>query len=244
MTATPVGSAGRAQPGSRTAVVTGGASGIGRAVVAELSARGWAVGSLDLQPASVADHSVQVDVTDAAAVADAVREVEDRLGPLGAAVNVAGYYEMLPVADITVDKWQRMLRVHLGGTANLARATLPTMLRQGEGSFVAIASELAVGGGAEDAHYAAAKGAILGLVRSLAAEVAPQGVRVNAVAPGPTDTPLIGPDSPWRAPDYLATLPLRRLVTPEEVALCVAFLVEEGTFCVGEVLNVNAGAVI
>jgi NAD(P)-dependent dehydrogenase (short-subunit alcohol dehydrogenase family) len=212
--------------------------------VAELSARGWAVASLDLQPASVADHSVQVDVTDAAAVADAVREVEDRLGPLGAAVNVAGYYEMLPVADITVDKWQRMLRVHLGGTANLARATLPTMLRQGEGSFVAIASELAVGGGAEDAHYAAAKGAILGLVRSLAAEVAPQGVRVNAVAPGPTDTPLIGPDSPWRAPDYLATLPLRRLVTPEEVALCVAFLVEEGTFCVGEVLNVNAGAVI
>jgi NAD(P)-dependent dehydrogenase (short-subunit alcohol dehydrogenase family) len=212
--------------------------------VAELSARGWAVASLDLQPASVADHSVQVDVTDAAAVADAVREVEDRLGPLGAAVNVAGYYEMLPVADITVDKWQRMLRVHLGGTANLARATLPTMLRQGEGSFVAIASELAVGGGAEDAHYAAAKGAILGLVRSLAAEVAPQGVRVNAVAPGPTDTPLIGPDSPWRAPDYLATLPLRRLVTPEEVALCVAFLAEEGTFCVGEVLNVNAGAVI
>jgi len=243
VTATRVGSAG-AQPGSRTAVVTGGASGIGRAVVAELSARGWAVASLDLQPASVADHSVQVDVTDAAAVADAVREVEDRLGPLGAAVNVAGYYEMLPVADITVDKWQRMLRVHLGGTANLARATLPTMLRQGEGSFVAIASELAVGGGAEDAHYAAAKGAILGLVRSLAAEVAPQGVRVNAVAPGPTDTPLIGPDSPWRAPDYLATLPLRRLVTPEEVALCVAFLVEEGTFCVGEVLNVNAGAVI
>jgi 2-hydroxycyclohexanecarboxyl-CoA dehydrogenase len=243
VTATRVGSAG-AQPGSRTAVVTGGASGIGRAVVAELSARGWAVASLDLQPASVADHSVQVDVTDAAAVADAVREVEDRLGPLGAAVNVAGYYEMLPVADITVDKWQRMLRVHLGGTANLARATLPTMLRQGEGSFVAIASELAVGGGAEDAHYAAAKGAILGLVRSLAAEVAHQGVRVNAVAPGPTDTPLIGPDSPWRAPDYLATLPLRRLVTPAEVALCVAFLAEEGTFCVGEVLNVNAGAVI
>ena len=244
MTATPAGSAGRAESGSRTVVVTGGASGIGRAVVAELRARGWAVASLDLQPASVADHNVQVDVTDAAAVADAVRGVEDRLGPLRAAVNVAGYYEMLPVADITADKWQRMLRVHVGGTANLARATLPTMLRHGDGSFVAIASELAVGGGAEDAHYAAAKGAILGLVRSLAAEVAPQGVRVNAVAPGPTDTPLIGPHSPWRAPDYLATLPLRRLVTPEEVALCVAFLVDEGTFCVGEVLNVNAGAVI
>ena len=210
----------------------------------ELASRGWAVGSLDLQPATVADHNVQVDVTDPDAVVDAVGEVEDQLGPVTAAVNVAGYYEMLPVSDITADQWKRMLRVHLAGTANLARATLPTMLRQGEGSFVAIASELAVGGGAEDAHYAAAKGAILGLVRSLAAEVAAQGVRVNAVAPGPTDTPLIGPDSPWRAPDYLATLPLRRLVTPEEVALCVAFLLDEGTFCVGDVLNVNAGAVI
>jgi NAD(P)-dependent dehydrogenase (short-subunit alcohol dehydrogenase family) len=151
---------------------------------------------------------------------------------------------MLPVSDITADQWRRMLAVHLGGTANLARATLPSMLGEGDGAFVAITSELAVGGGAEDAHYAAAKGAILGLVRSLAAEVAPRGVRVNAVAPGPTDTPLIGPDSPWRAPEYLATLPLRRLVTPEEVALCVAFLLDEGTFCVGEVLNVNAGAVI
>ena len=77
-----------------------------------------------------------------------------------------------------------------------------------------------------------------------AAEVAPAGVRVNAVAPGPTDTPLLPDDSPWRAPDYLATLPLRRLVHPDEVARCVAFLVDEGTFCVGEVLNPNAGAVI
>jgi NAD(P)-dependent dehydrogenase (short-subunit alcohol dehydrogenase family) len=229
---------------ARVAVVTGGASGIGRALVTELTGRGWAVASLDLQDAPFAAHSVQVDVTDTAAVAAAVRDVETRLGPVGACVSVAGFYEMLPVSDIGVERWNRMLRVHVGGLVNLLRATLPTMLERGSGSVVAVASELAVGGGAEDAHYAAAKGAILGLVRSLAPEVAPRGVRVNAVAPGPTDTPLIGPDSPWRAPDYLATLPLRRLVTPEEVALCAAFLVDEGTFCVGEVLNPNAGAVI
>jgi NAD(P)-dependent dehydrogenase (short-subunit alcohol dehydrogenase family) len=74
--------------------------------------------------------------------------------------------------------------------------------------------------------------------------VAGHGVRVNAVAPGPTDTPMNPPDSPWRAPEYLNTLPLRRLATAEEVALCIAFLADEGTFCVGEVLNPNAGAVI
>lgn len=228
----------------RTAVVTGGASGIGQAVISELASRGWATASLDLQPASVGDLSLQVDVTDADAMARAVREVAQQLGPVTGAVSVAGHYEMLPVSDISTEKWHRMLRVHLGGASNLARAVLPGMLDRNDGSLVAIASELAIGGGAEDAHYAAAKGAVLGLVRSLAAEVAPRGVRVNAVAPGPTDTPLIGPDSPWRAPAYLATLPIRRLGSPQEVALCVAFLLDEGTFCVGEVLNPNAGAVI
>jgi len=230
--------------GPGVAVVTGGASGIGRSVVEELTGRGWTVASLDLQAAPAAAHSAQVDVTDTVAMAQAVREVEERLGPVGACVSVAGHYEMLPVAQISPEQWHRMLRVHVAGLVNLTRATLPGMLERRSGSVVAIASELAVGGGAEDAHYAAAKGAVLGLVRSLAAEVAPRGVRVNAVAPGPTDTPLIGADSPWRAPAYLDTLPLRRLGTPEEVALCVAFLVEAGTFCVGEILNPNAGAVI
>jgi 2-hydroxycyclohexanecarboxyl-CoA dehydrogenase len=222
------------------AVVTGAASGIGAAVAAELRGRGWRVAGLDLAEVSGCDFSARVDMSDAAAVAAAVAD----FGPVQAAVSVAGYYEMLPIEQIGPERWQRMLGVHLGGLANLTRATLPGMLERRSGQIVAIASELAVGGGAEDAHYAAAKGAILGLVRSLAAEVAPSGVRVNAVAPGPTDTPLLAPDSPWRAPDYLATLPVRRLTSPEEVALCVAWLLDEGTFAVGEVLNPNSGAVI
>ncbi|SER33042.1 SDR family NAD(P)-dependent oxidoreductase [Microlunatus flavus] len=230
------------QPG--VAVVTGAASGIGAAVAAELRERGWRVAGLDLTASGAVDLALEVDVRDGAAMAEAVDRAGRELGDVTAAVSVAGHYAMAPLAEITTEQWQRMLRVHLGGFTNLARAVLPGLLARRSGSVVAIASELAIGGGDEDAHYAAAKGAVLGAVRSLAAEAAPRGVRVNAVAPGPTDTPLLAPDSPWRDRDYLDTLPLRRLGSPQEVALCVAWLLEEGTFCVGEVLNPNAGAVI
>ncbi|MCV7064199.1 SDR family NAD(P)-dependent oxidoreductase [Mycolicibacterium vaccae] len=224
------------------ALVTGGASGIGAAVVEALTARGYTVGCLDLHPGA-AENSVAADVSDAAAVREAVNQLREKLGPISAVVTSAGYYEMTPVSEISTDAWQRMLRVHVGGLANVARATLPDLVATG-GSLVAVASELAVGGGDEDAHYAAAKGAIIGLVRSLAVETASSGVRVNAVAPGPTDTPLLAPDSPWRASEYLQTLPLRRLTTPAEVARCVEFLICDATFSTGDVVNVNSGAVI
>ncbi len=227
----------------RVVVVSGAASGIGAAVAEALSERGWRVAGLDLRPSTWAASHV-VDVSDAAGVTAAVAEVERELGPVEASVSAAGHYAIVPVAQISLEQWQRMLRVHLGGALNLARAVLPGMLARGGGSIVAVTSELAIGGGDGDAHYAAAKGAVIGLVRSLAAEVAGRGVRVNAVAPGPTDTPMLAADSPWRDPEYLDTLPLRRLVSPEEIALAVAFLAEEATYMTGEIVSPNAGAVI
>lgn len=228
----------------KVAVVTGAASGIGAAVAAELASRDWAVASLDLAAAPACAWSGIVDMRDAAAVSHAISVIEQELGPVEAAVSVAGYYEMLAITDITREQWDRMLAVHLGGLANLSRAVLPGMVARGSGSVVAITSELAIGGGADDSHYAAAKGAIIGVVKSLSVEMAAHGIRVNAVAPGPTDTPLLAPDSPWRAPEYLATLPIGRLGSPEEVALCVGWLIDEDTFCAGEILHPNAGAVI
>ncbi len=226
------------------ALVTGAASGIGAACAALFRERGWRTAGLDLRTSDT-DVPVQADVSDAAAVAAAIAQVQEQLGRIDFVVTAAGYYEEgIDVVDITRHQWDRMLAVIVGGTVNVARAVLPGMLERQSGGIVAISSELALGGSATDLHYVAAKGAVLGFIKSLALEVARSGVRVNAVAPGPTDTPLLLADSIWREPEYLATLPLGRLVTPQEIAGAVFYLASEGSQYCGEVISPNAGAVI
>ena len=226
------------------ALISGAASGIGRACALLMREHGWQTAGLDLNACST-DLSLLVDVSDRSAVSGAVDAVVERFGRIDLLVTAAGYYEEgIDVADITVAQWDRMLGVILGGTVNCCAAVLPHMLSCGQGAIVAISSELALGGSATDLHYVAAKGAVLGLIKSLAMEVAQAGIRVNAVAPGPTDTPLLAPDSLWREPEYLATLPLGRLVRPDEIASAVYYLATEGSMYCGEVLSPNAGAVI
>jgi 2-hydroxycyclohexanecarboxyl-CoA dehydrogenase len=229
---------------SRVVAVTGAASGIGRAVATHLAERGWTVACLDRSTTTEWEHSYVVDVADLDQVRATIASVEGDLGRLDAVISAAGHYEIVPVADVTAAQWHRMLRVHLGGIANLSRAATPGMIERGSGSIIAITSELAIGGGEGDSHYAAAKGAVIGLVRTLAIEFAPHNVRVNAIAPGPTDTPMLAEDNICRTPEYLATIPLRRIVNPEEIALVAAHLLEDATFTIGEVISPNAGAVI
>ena len=225
-------------------VVTGAASGIGAATAALFAERGWRTAGLDLR-FSATDLSLTCDVTDGSRVSDAIGAVIERFGRIDAAVTAAGYYEEgIDVCDITKAQWDSMLQVILGGTVNTCAAVLPHMIANQRGTLVAISSELALGGSATDLHYVAAKGAVLGLIKSLAAELAATPIRVNAVAPGPTDTPLLAADSIWREPGYLATLPLGRLVTPGEIAATVYYLATEGQMYCGEVLSPNAGAVI
>jgi NAD(P)-dependent dehydrogenase (short-subunit alcohol dehydrogenase family) len=228
---------------TKVALITGAASGIGASLCRRLAEEGWRVAGIDLRT-SPADLSLEVDVTDRNAMSQAAERVSTELGAISALVTAAGVYELVPVAEIDDERWSRMLRLHLGGVVNALWAVLPGMRAAGEGSVVTISSELAIAGGGGDAHYVAAKGAMIGLTRSLGAELAPLGIRVNSVAPGPTDTPLLEPNSPWREPDYLASLPLGRLVTPEEVAETVLFLLEEGSYFAGQTLSPNAGAVI
>lgn len=228
---------------ARVAIVTGAASGIGRSLASDLVDRGWKVASFD-RLESPECSNFMIDVADPDAVNQAVADVERTLGPVAAIVTAAGHYHPASVSDITREQWDSMLRVHLGSLMTLSRAALPAMMSRSSGSIVAVTSDLGVGGGAEEAHYAAAKGAVIGFIRSLALETAASGVRVNAVAPGPTDTPMIGTDSAWRDPAYLRSIPLGRLVSPEAVARSIRFLIEEGTYVHGEVLSPNAGTVI
>jgi 2-hydroxycyclohexanecarboxyl-CoA dehydrogenase len=215
------------------ALVTGAAGGIGGASADALEAAGMTVARTDLP----------LDVADAGAVAGLVAETEAGLGPIEVLVNCAGYVAETPLADITDAEWSRMLRVHLGGTWHTCREVAPRMAARGRGAIVNTSSELALCGAELHAHYCAAKGAIVGLTRSLALELAGRGVRVNAVAPGATDTALL--TDTWRTPEYLSTLPVRRLSSPAEIAATVAFLASDAAgYVTGQVVSPNSGAVI
>jgi 2-hydroxycyclohexanecarboxyl-CoA dehydrogenase len=228
----------------RVALVTGAASGIGLHCVRRLRADGWTVAGADLRPSTAADLNIEVDVSDVLAVKNAVNQVTRDLGAPTTVVSAAGYVEEIPLEAITPDRFEAMLRVHLGGLIALVAAAYPGMREQTGGSFIAIASELALAGGDDAAHYVAAKGAIIGFIHALAVDGAPDRISATIVAPGPTDTGMLAAGSLWRTRDYLDTLPTRELVRTAEIAATVSFLATSGHALTGEIISPNAGTVI
>ena len=238
-----------------TAIITGAGSGIGRAIAHRLAEDGYDVVVNDLHagPAqavaaeisraggkavpATGDVSKESDVDAIAAIARPER--------VEILVNNAGHVHQAPFEGLQPADFDRMFAVHVRGTFLMMRRFLPAMLERGQGSIVNIASQLGQIGGIELVHYSGAKAAIIGMTKALAREVSGRGVRVNAVAPGPIETPLVmALSEDWRKRKS-AELPLGRFGQPEEVAATVAFLVSPGgSLFVGQTLGPNSGDVM
>jgi NAD(P)-dependent dehydrogenase (short-subunit alcohol dehydrogenase family) len=229
----------------RIALVTGGSSGIGRATALALARAGaavllFALPGDELEAAAEACRAEGVralacagDVGDPSAVAAAFDLAERELGSVDAVFNNAGVSLVASIAETTDEQWQRLLHANLTGSFNVAREAARGMIPAGRGSIVSTASELALSGEPGYAAYSATKGAILAMTRALAAELAVDGIRVNAVCPGATETPLLLAEYGATADPELAraegeqSIALRRLGRPEEVAAVVVFLLSD-----------------
>lgn len=237
-----------------TVIVTGAGSGIGRAIALRLAADGFKVMVNDFRPAAAAAVAAEIgsaarscggDVSVAADVAALVADTEAVFGPVTHLVNNAGHVHQGRFETLTEDDFDRMIAVHLKGTFLCARAVIGGMLARKSGVIVNVASQLGQIGGVELVHYSAAKAGIIGLTKALAREVSAQGVRVNAVAPGPINTPLVRSLSEDWQRAKAAELPLGRFGEPEEVAATVSFLCSPAaSLFVGQTLGPNSGDVM
>lgn len=227
----------------KKAIVTGAASGIGKASAIALMEAGAEVIGLDLATPDLGFEILRGDLTIEAHVVDAVSRAASRLGGLDIIVNNAGIIEEIPLADMSASHADRMFAVNVRGAIFVAREALPH-LREGA-RIINIVSELAYLGRANGSMYCATKAALLALTRSWARELAPR-ILVNAVAPGPTDTPLLDFENMSMDMKAVETAnPLGRIGRPEEVAASVVFLAGPGAnVFVGQCLGANCGAVM
>lgn len=229
----------------RTAVVTGGGSGIGLAVAERLHKDGYRVATIDLKP-SETDFAFTADVTDRAQIDVAVSAIHDQLGPVTVLVNAAGLDGFKRFTHIKFEDWQRIIDVNLNGVFHMIQAVLPDMIEAGWGRIVNISSSSTHSGTPYMSHYVAAKSAVNGLTKSLALEYGPSGITVNAVPPGFIDTPMLrNAEEQGYIGDIeknIAATPVRRMGRPEDIAAACAFLVsEEAGYVTGQILGVNGG---
>ena len=233
-------------------IVTGAGSGMGRAIASHLAADGYKVLVNDFRLEAAEAVAAEIggvasagDVSDEADVSAMVARAEAAFGPVTHLINNAGHVHQGRFTDLTVQDFDRMIAVHLRGTFLCTHAVLKDMLARGAGVIVNVASQLGQVGGVELVHYSAAKAGIIGLTKALAREVSDKGVRVNAVAPGPINTPLERSLSlDWQRAKA-AQLPLGRFGEPEEVAATVAFLCSPAaSLFVGQTLGPNSGDVM
>ena len=246
---------------NRTALVTGGAQGIGRGIAAALAAQGFRVAIADLNIETATQTAkdlsevggtviaVEVNVTDTASVAAGVRAVTRDLGPVEIVVNNAGWDDFMPFTATTEDFWDKILDLNFKGALRVTQAVLPGMTERGFGRVINIGSDAGRVGSSLESVYSGAKGGIIAFTKTLAREVATKGITANVVCPGPTDTPALrkfangaGQDAEKVISGMVRAVPMKRLGTPEDIGPAVAFFASDAAgFITGQTLSVSGG---
>jgi NAD(P)-dependent dehydrogenase (short-subunit alcohol dehydrogenase family) len=244
----------------KNAVVTGGASGIGRGIALRLAREGANVAIFDLNLAgagNVADEirilgrkalACHVDVTNRAQIDAAVQHTREALGPIHILVNDAGIGNLIPLTEMTEAQWDQMIAIHLKGTFSCTKACVQDMIDAKWGRVVNISSTAGLGGAAGLTHYSAAKAGIIGFTRALAQELGPMGITVNAIAPGLIDTPILLKNGrvSGRMQKFIDLTaqrsPVRRVGVPGDIAAACAYLTsQDASFITGQVVSPNGG---
>jgi len=238
----------------KTALVTGAARGIGHAIALAYAREGADVAVLDLRKENAEKTAAEIsalgvrgiafgaDVGSESDVIFAFNQVLSSFGHIDILVNNAGIDTTSLVVDMSTDMWDEMMRINLRSIFLCSRQVLPSMLERKYGRIINISSQLAHKGAPQMAHYAAARAGVIGFTRSLAYEVALNGITVNAICPGPVETELFrGLPEAWRK-RKLAELPIGRAATVNEIApVAVLLASDEGSYFVGATLNPNGG---
>lgn len=240
---------------NKVAIVTGAGRGIGRVIALRFATEGARIVTADLslehaegvareitEKGGVAE-ALRVDVADPSSVTEMIAQTRKRAGRIDVLVNNAGIGSNQPVLELSLDEWERNLRVNLTGTFLCAQAVGRVMVDQGGGRIVNIASISGQRGGVGRAAYGAAKAGVILLTKVMAVELAARGVLVNAVSPGPIDTEQSrGTHTPATRRSYLERIPMRRYGEADEIASAVVFLAsDDASWVNGHVLNVDGG---
>lgn len=242
---------------SKIAIVTGSSRGIGAAIALELARRGYELCINYIERSDCAEKTAaavrecgvrcithRADVADQTAVCEMHRRCVEELGEVTLLVNNAGIARQQLFQDVDAATWKRIFDVNVGGCYNCIQAVLPHMLHEHAGSIVNISSIWGRHGASCEVTYSCTKHAIVGLTRSLAAELAPSGIRVNCVAPGVIETDMVRALGQDTLDMLTEEIPLGRFGKPEEIARAVAFFAEDASYATGQVLTLDGGFII